>query len=79
MRALLSEFWDFIDKRLIVRRGIVLFAVYLTWDSWQWGKAFAETHIDKGGGELAIIIGSVTAPVTLLLGWVVRIYSDARS
>ena len=68
---------DWINQHYIIRRLLLLFTGYMTWDSYQWAANFAMTTT-KTGAEVGLIVAAVTAPVSLLLGQVAKIYSDGR-
>jgi len=74
----LTEFWDFIDSRAIVRRLVLFITVYMSWLSFDWAIQFA-TETPKSGAEVGLIIAAVTGPVAALQGFILKVYSDARS
>ena len=74
----LTEFWDFIDNRSIVRRSVLFITVYMSWLSFEWAMHFA-TETAKSGAEVGLIIAAVTGPVAALQGFILKVYSDARS
>lgn len=74
----LTEFWDFIDSRAIVRRIVLSSTVWMTWLSFEWAMQFA-TETTKSGAEVGLIIAAVTGPVSLLQGFVLKVYSDGRA
>jgi hypothetical protein len=77
MRDLVPSFWDWIDKRGIVRRVVLAAAILMTWQVSDWGMMFAAS-CKLPGLEIAAIIGAVTAPVTLFAGSVFRAYVESR-
>jgi len=74
----MSKFWDWIDNRAIIRRIMVFSTMYMTWDAYKWGTHFAETT-QRVGMEVPSIITAVTAPVIVLMGYVLKVYSDGRN
>lgn len=74
----LSKFWDFVDDRAIVRRIAFFVTLVMSWESFVWARDFATTTA-KTGAEVGLIIAAVTAPVAALQGFVLKVYSDARS
>jgi hypothetical protein len=74
----ITEFWDFIDNRSMVRRSVLFVTVYMSWLSFQWAMVFA-TETAKSGAEVGLIIAAVTGPVAALQGFILKVYSDARS
>lgn len=73
----LTDFWDWIDERHIVRRIVLAVTVYMTYASFVWAANFADTT-DKTGAEVGLIIAAVTGPVSLLQGFVLKVYSESR-
>jgi hypothetical protein len=74
----LTAFWDFVDRRAIVRRIAFFVTLVMSWESFVWARDFATTTA-KTGAEVGLIIAAVTAPVAALQGFVLKVYSDARS
>lgn len=77
IRSLLTDLWDWIDHRYIVRRATLFATVWMTWRSFAWAAAFAEAT-DKTGIEVGAIIAAVTAPVAALQGYVFKLYAEHR-
>lgn len=69
---------DFIDARQIIRRSVLALTVLMTWDAYQWAARFAE-HTDKTGAEVGLIIAAVTGPISVLQGFVVKVYAEGRA
>ncbi len=74
----LTSFWDWVDDRAVVRRVVLFITVYMSYASFMWAARFAETT-DKTGAEVGLIIAAVTGPVAALQGFVLKVYSEARS
>lgn len=74
----LKAFLDFIDNRVVVRRIVLFITLWLTWDSYKWAALFAVTT-DKAGVEVAAIIAAVTAPISVLQGFIFKVYTDVRT
>lgn len=74
----LTAFWDFVDSRAVVRRIAFFVTILMSWESFVWARDFATTTA-KTGAEVGLIIAAVTGPVSLLQGFVLKVYSDARS
>jgi hypothetical protein len=73
----LSEAWDFIDKRQVIRR------VAFVWVLWLTGKVMAWTmdygwHSNQTGAEIAMVIAAVWAPLAALQGAVFKFYDEGR-
>ena len=77
MKAI-TEFWDWIDGRGVIRRIVLFVTLWLTWESYRWAAMFAEST-DKSGVEVAAIIAAVTAPVTLLQASAFKAYIEGRT
>lgn len=73
----MNRFWDWIDKRGIVRRVVLGIAVWMTWRATVWATAFAAAS-DKPGLEVAAIIAAATAPLTLFTASVFKAYVESR-
>ena len=74
----LTQFWDFIDNRAIVRRSVLYITLYMSWLSFEWALTFG-TETTKSGAEVALIIAAVTGPIAALQSFVLKVYSDARN
>lgn len=74
----LTEFWDFVDNRSVVRRSVLGVTVWMSWLSFEWATIFA-TETTKSGAEVGLIIAAVTGPVAALQAFILKVYSDARS
>lgn len=74
----LTEFWDFVDQRGVMRRLVLGIAIYLTWKVTLWGMTYVEGST-RIGSDLAMIIGAVTLPVSTFAGFVFRSYLDSRA
>lgn len=77
----LTKFWDFIDNRGVIRRIVLGAAMWMTfWVSFRMTEfAFAALAADKISGNIPLIIGSVTAPIVALGGYVFKAYLDSRA
>jgi hypothetical protein len=49
----------------------------MTWAAFQWAADFA-TFTNKNGSDVALIIAAVTAPISVLQGFIFKIYSESR-
>lgn len=74
----LERLWDWIDKRGVIRRAVLIVAIVQTWLVTEWGMRFAETST-RSGMDFAALIGAVTAPVTAFAGFVFKWYLDSRA
>lgn len=75
-----EAFWKWADRRqLLSVRSIVMYAtLYDTWYAFEWAGRYAFSVIDKSGTEVAMIIGAVTAPVSLMQAFVFKWYTETR-
>jgi hypothetical protein len=73
----LTDFWDWVDERHIVRRTVLGVTVYMSYVSFTWAAAFAESTT-KAGAEVGLIIGAVTGPVAALQAFILKVYSESR-
>lgn len=74
----MSAFWDWVDKRAIVRRVMTIGTFCMTmWVIW-WAMGFASTS-PRTGGEVAMIIGAIMVPVNTLQGYLFSSYSRGRA
>ena len=74
----LTQFWDFVDTRQIVRRISLGTTIYMSYMAFQWATEFA-TMTEKTGAEVGLIIAAVTGPVAALQGFVLKVYSEGRN
>lgn len=73
----LSQFWDWIDKRMIDRHVVALAILVGTIQILGWAMRYAETSA-RPGLEVAAIIGAVVAPYMALQGAAIAFYFSAR-
>lgn len=74
---MITKFWDWVDHRSVVRRVVLFVTLWMTWAAFHWAATFAATS-DKLGIDIAAIIAAVTAPISVLQGYVFRVYSEGR-
>lgn len=66
-------------KNFISVRSFVLYVtVWMTWEAFNWAAVFA-TVTEKTGSDVALIIAAVTAPISVLQGFIFKIYSESRA
>lgn len=74
----MSAFWDWVDKRAVVRRVMTLGTFAMTmWTIW-WAMWFA-MESTRSGADVAMIIGAVMVPVNSLQGYIFGAYAKGRS
>lgn len=76
--ATFGGFFDFIDDRQIIRRGIVLILLYQVVDVYLWAKNYALMP-GKSGAELSVVIAALIVPVSFLQGFLFKIYDEGRN
>lgn len=67
------------DKNFISVRSFVLYiTVWMTWRAFTWAADYAGAHSGTSGSDVALIIAAVTAPISVLQGFVFKVYSESR-
>lgn len=74
----LTRFWDWLDNRGVIRRGVLFLAIWMTWRVSTWSMAFAERNA-RDGMEIAAIIAAVTGPAMAFGGYIFKAYTDSRA
>lgn len=76
-----TRFWDFIDQRGVIRRVVLGISIYMLWVQANWANEYALTALAHGKSDasIAAIIAAISAPATLLVGYVFKTYADSRS
>jgi len=72
-----KPFLDFIDNRAVVRRMVLFFTLWMTYEITVSAWSFAGTSTFDGIGTAAVI-AAVTAPFAALQGFVFHSYSQGR-
>lgn len=72
-----ASFFGFLDKYRISRRVTLYISLWLTVDSYVWAKTFAE-NTAKDSMQVPAIIAAVLGAVSLMQGWVLKLYIDGR-
>ena len=65
------------DKYGIVRRTVLVIAIWMTWNVSVWAMSYVMTS-SRPGLDLAAIIAAVTAPVTMFATYVFKAYLESR-
>lgn len=76
---MLRRFWDWVDDRDIDKHAVSLAILYGTMTILKWAMAFADTHPDKSGVEIAAIIAAVSAPYMALQTAALSFYFKSRT
>jgi len=73
-----TAFWDFIDTRVVIRRAVLLWVIWMTTQAFFWTFEFA-TNSPRTGVDVAAIIAAIWAPLTALQGACIAFYNSARN
>jgi hypothetical protein len=76
-----TRFWDFVDSRGVIRRVVLGIAIYMLWVQAKWANEYALTALSHGKSDasIAAIVAAISAPATMLVGYVFKTYSDSRA
>lgn len=69
---------DWIERKQLIRRLVLLWSICLTTAVVLWGLDFA-AESTRPGMEVAAIIGAVFMPISLLQNWALGMYNSART
>jgi hypothetical protein len=69
---------DFLNQHKILRRGTLLIALWLTWEVSKWSMWFAVEN-SRNGVEIAAILASVQAPITIFTGMIFKSFVDSKA
>lgn len=74
---MITKFWDWVDSRSIVRRIVLFFTLYMTWNVTY--AAWLFSHASKFDGlGTAAVIAAVTAPTAALQVYAFRDYINGK-
>lgn len=76
--AVLSDVWDWIDKRDIDKHIVTLCVLWGTKTLTEWAMVFAVTNAARPGIEVAAIIAAVCTPYMALQAAAIGFYFKAR-
>lgn len=74
---MIAKFFGFLDKYRISRRVTLYISLWLTVDSYVWAKTFAESYAGDSM-QIPVIIGAVLGAVSLMQGWVLKLYIEGK-
>ena len=76
-----TAFWDFVDNRGVIRRTVLGVAIWMLWVQATWAYQYALAALAAGRSDagVAAIIAAISAPATLLVGYVFKHYLDSRA
>lgn len=76
----LTQFWDFIDTRGVIRRGVLGVIIWMNWVAGEHAYEYALTALAVGKTDAGVgaVIAAFTAPAALLAGYVFKSYVDTR-
>lgn len=77
----LTRFWDFLDTRGVIRRAVLGVSIWMLWLQGTWANEYALKALAAGKADtgVAAIMAAISAPATLLVGYVFKQYLDSRS
>jgi hypothetical protein len=78
MEKLLTDFWDWVDERMVVRRLMTIGTFLMTMWAIKWAMEFALSS-PRPGADIAMIIGAVMVPVNSLLGYMFSVYTSGSA
>ena len=73
----ITKLLDFIDTRAIVRRFVLMFTLYMTWEVTHQAWIFASSSHFDGMGTAAVIAAILT-PVSVLQGFAFNNYIKSK-
>lgn len=74
----IDAFFSVVDKYGVVRRIVLIVAIWMTWNVSVWAMGYVTTS-PRPGIDLAAIIAAVTAPVTMFATYVFKAYLESRA
>ena len=75
---MLSQIWDWVDRRDIDKHLVSMFTIFLGYVVIKWSMGYAEANATKPGIDIAAILGAINAPYMALQAVVLRFYFDSR-
>lgn len=72
------NFWDWVDKRSIVRRLMTLGTFGVVVQTILWSQHFVETTTKSDAG-VAAMLAAVTMPITALMGYMFSTYQQSKT
>jgi len=73
----IEQFWNWVDRRVVVRRAVLSFTLYMTWYGVHKAWEYAAASTLDGLGTAAVI-AAVLAPIAALQGFAFANYTNAR-
>jgi len=73
-----NNFWDFIDRRQVIRRCSFLWMLWITSDVISWTVKFLSTTT-RPGGEAALMVAAIWTPLAALQGCLFKFYDQAQA
>lgn len=76
----LTKWWDWVDNRGVIRRVVLGVTVWMLYVQGQWANEYALKALSAGKADVGVaaIMAAITAPATLLAGWVFKTYLESR-
>lgn len=81
LNNLLTRWWDFVDGRGIIRRGVLGLVIWMNWIAGEHAYEYALTALAVGKTDAGVgaVIAAFTAPAALLAGYVFKSYVETRA
>jgi hypothetical protein len=76
-----TKLWDFIDQRGVVRRLVLFVSIWMLYIQSMWAHGYALTALSYGASDMSVAatVGAISAPATMLVGYVFKHYVDSRT
>lgn len=74
---MITRFWDWVDSRVVVRRGIIIFTLYMTLTETLHAWEFARVSTFDGVGTAAVI-AAVLVPLGAVQAFAFHMYTKGR-
>lgn len=77
---MLTRVWDWIDTRGVIRRLVLGITIWMLWREGAWAYDYALRALSAGKADMGVaaIMAAITAPATLLAGYVFKAYLQSR-
>lgn len=75
----MEKFWRWMDSRhfISVRALTLYITLWMTWKAFEWAAMYATVSKLDGTGT-ALTIGAVTAPISVLQGFIFKFYMEGK-
>jgi hypothetical protein len=76
--AAIDKALDWVNNHSIIRRVVLFITLWMTWEAFHWASQYAYTTKLDGVGTAAVI-AAVTGPISVLQGYVFKVYAGGRN